>query len=68
MASYMTEHDLRYEATCRWVLMRQPSGIWVSFDVEICRIMGWSGTDMMLTDASLRGEELAARLPQDFRR
>jgi len=48
--------------------MRQPSGIWVSFDVEICRIMGWSGTDMMLTDASLRGEELAARLPQDFRR
>jgi hypothetical protein len=59
----MTEHDLRHEATCRWVLMRQPGGGWVFSDVEICRIMGWSSTDMMLTYASLRGEDLAARLP-----
>lgn len=58
----MTEHDLRHEATCRWVMMRQPGGGWVFSDVEICRIMGWSSTDMMLTYASLRGEDLAARL------
>ena len=58
----MTEHDLRHEATCRWVLMRRPGGGWVFSDVEICRIMGWSSTDMMLTYASLRGEDLAARL------
>ena len=58
----MTEHDLRHEATCRWVLMRQPGGGWVFSDVEICRIMGWTSTDMMLTYASLRGEDLAARL------
>ena len=58
----MTEHDLRHEATCRWVLMRQPGGGWVFSDVEICRIMGWTTTDMMLTYASLRGEDLAARL------
>ena len=58
----MTEHDLRHEATCRWVLMRQPGGGWVFSDVEICRIMGWSSTNMMLTYASLRGEDLAARL------
>ena len=60
--SNMTEHALRHEATCRWVLMRQPSGGWVFSDVEICRIMGWSSTVMMLTYASLRGEDLAARL------
>ena len=58
----MTEHDLRHEATCRWVVMRQPGGGWVFSDVEICRIMGWTSTDMMLTYASLRGEDLAARL------
>lgn len=58
----MTEHDLRHEATCRWMQMRQPGGGWVFSDVEICRIMGWTSTDMMLTYASLRGEDLAARL------
>ena len=58
----MTEHDLRHEATCRWVTMRRKDGGWVFSDVEICRIMGWSSTDMMLTYASLRGEDLAARL------
>lgn len=57
-----TEHDLRHEATCRWVELRSPGGGWIFADVEICRIMGWSSTDMMLTYASLRGEDLAARL------
>jgi integrase len=57
-----TEHDLRHEATCRWVLLRDQAGRWVFSDVEICRIMGWASLDMMLTYASLRGEDLAARL------
>lgn len=58
-----TEHDLRHEATCRWVELRHPRhGGWVFSDTEICRIMGWRDTRMMLRYASLRGEDLAARL------
>ena len=58
----LTEHDLRHEATCRWVELRRPGGGWVFSDIEICRIMGWTDTRMMLRYASLRGEDLAARL------
>ena len=58
----MTEHDLRHEATCRWVELRSPDGGWVFADIEICRIMGWTDTNMMLAYASLRGEDLAARM------
>ena len=58
----MTEHDLRHEATCRWVTLRDADGRWVFSDVEIARIMGWSNLAMMLRYASLRGEDLAARL------
>lgn len=58
----MTEHDLRHEATCRWVELRDASGRWVFSDVEVARIMGWSNLAMMLRYASLRGEDLAARL------
>lgn len=58
----VTEHDLRHEATCRWVELRTPQGGWVFSDIEICRIMGWTDTNMMLRYASLRGEDLAARL------
>jgi integrase len=58
----MTEHDLRHEATCRWVTLRDAGGRWVFSDVEIARIMGWSNLAMMLRYASLRGEDLAARL------
>lgn len=57
-----TEHDLRHEATCRWVLMRHPNGGWMFSDLEVCRIMGWSDPRMMLRYASLRGEDLSARL------
>jgi integrase len=57
-----TEHDLRHEATCRWVELRSPRGGWVFSDIEICRIMGWTDTNMMLRYASLRGEDLAARM------
>ena len=57
----MVEHDLRHEATCRWLELRGPRG-WVFSEIEIARIMGWSNTSMMLRYASLRGEDLAARM------
>jgi integrase len=58
----VTEHDLRHEATCRWIELRDPRGAWLFSELEICKIMGWSNTNMMLRYASLRGEDLAARL------
>ena len=58
----LTEHDLRHEATCRWVEMRSGSGGWVFSDVRICRIMGWRDMNMMLRYASLRDEDLANRM------
>jgi integrase len=57
-----TEHDLRHEATCRWTEMRAPGGGWLFSDLEVCRIMGWTDPRMMLRYASLRGEDLAARM------
>lgn len=58
-----TEHDLRHEATCRWVELRSRDGRgWAFSDIEVCRIMGWRDPKMMLRYASLRGEDLAARL------
>jgi integrase len=60
--SDFTEHDLRHEATCRWVELRRPAGGWVFSDLEVCRIMGWSDPAMMLRYSSLRAEDLAARL------
>ena len=57
-----TEHDLRHEATCRWVELRTPAGGWVFSEIEVCRIMGWTDPKMMLRYTSLRGEDLAARL------
>jgi integrase len=56
------EHDLRHESTCRWVTMRSPNGGWLFSEVEICKIMGWKDMKMMLRYASLRGEDLSARL------
>lgn len=57
-----TEHDLRHEATCRWIELRGRDGRWVFSETEVCRIMGWSDTKMMLRYASLRGEDLSSRL------
>lgn len=58
----ITEHDLRHEATCRWFELRDEAGRWVFADVEVARIMGWASLAMALRYASLRGEDLAARL------
>ena len=57
-----TEHDLRHEATCRWFELRDPDGRWLFSDIEVARIMGWSSLAMALRYASIRGEDLAARL------
>jgi integrase len=57
-----TTHDLRHEATCRWVEMRNAGGGWTFSEVDLCKIMGWTSTAMMLRYASLRGEDLANRL------
>jgi len=57
-----TEHDLRHCATCDWFEMRDTAGRWVFSEIEVCRIMGWSDTRMALRYASMRGEDLAARL------
>lgn len=59
---HLREHDLRHEATCRWFELRDEAGRWVFSDIEICRIMGWTDTKLALRYASLRGEDLAARL------
>lgn len=57
-----TEHDLRHEATCRWVEMRAPRGGLAFTETEICRLMGWEDPRLLLRYASLRGEDLSARL------
>ena len=57
-----TEHDLRHCATCQWFELRDTAGRWIFSEIEICKIMGWSDTRMALRYASMRGEDLAARL------
>jgi len=59
-----TEHDLRHEACCRWVMLKDKSGRWMFSEGEICRIMGWSDPKLLLRYLSLRGEDLSARLHQ----
>ena len=36
----LREHDLRYEATCRWVLMRDQKGSWMFRTEELMKITG----------------------------
>lgn len=57
----LVEHDLRHEAACRWFEHRTGRG-WTFSEIEVCRIMGWKSTRMALRYASVRGEDLAARL------
>ncbi len=58
----LTAHDLRHEAACRWFELKTGEGRWTLSDVEVCRLMGWSNLSMALRYASLRGEDLVARL------
>lgn len=59
----LLEHDLRHEATCRWLELRDESGQWLFRFEEINRIMGWKpGSVMAARYASFRGTDLAQRL------
>ena len=59
----MREHDLRHEATCRWLELRDAAGGWMFRLEEVNRIMGWSTSSTMAQRyASFRGADLAQRL------
>lgn len=59
----LNEHDLRHEATCRWLELRDANGQWVFRLEEINRIMGWSANSTMAQRyASFRGTDLAQRI------
>jgi integrase len=59
----LTEHDLRHEATCRWLEERDAAGGWLFRAEEIPRLMGWApGSRMLERYASFRAEDLAGRL------
>lgn len=62
-ADGLTEHDLRHEATCRWLELRDARGGWLFRAEEIGRIMGWApGSRMIERYASFRPEDLAGRM------
>ena len=56
-----SEYDLRHEAACRWFALRNDRG-WVFSELEICRMMGWASFDLAIRYASLRAEDLSARM------
>jgi len=57
------EHDLRHEATCRWLELRDATGNWMFRLEEINRVMGWSANSTMAQRyASFRGADLAQRI------
>lgn len=59
----LREHDLRHEATCRWLELKDASGNPMFRLEEVNRIMGWSASSTMAQRyASFRGVDLAQRL------
>lgn len=59
----LREHDLRHEATCRWLEMRDAKGNWMFRLEEVNRLMGWSASSTMAQRyASFRGSDLAQRM------
>lgn len=57
------EHDLRHEATCRWLELKDAGGRDLFRLEELNRIMGWApGSLMAQRYGSFRGVDLAARL------
>lgn len=55
-------HDLRHEATCRWILMRDDRGGWLFRAEEVMRITGHKDPRTFMRYVSLRGSDLAERL------
>lgn len=59
----LTEHDLRHEATCRWLELRRADGAPLYRIEEVTRIMGWApGSAMAQRYASFQAEDLAGRM------
>ena len=59
----LREHDLRHEATCRWLELRDATGNPMFRVEEVNRIMGWSPNSIMAQRyASFRGVDLTQRL------
>lgn len=57
------EHDLRHEATCRWLEMRDRTGNWLFRLEEVNKIMGWApGSSMAQRYASFRGTDMAQKI------
>ncbi|MBK6471317.1 MAG: site-specific integrase [Betaproteobacteria bacterium] len=57
--NHLREHDLRHEATCRFVTYRTATGVPMFTETEVCKIMGWNSSALMLRYASLRGRDLS---------
>lgn len=55
-------HDLRHEAVCRWMLMRDQQGRWVFRSDEVMKITGHKTQAQFARYLSLRGSDLADRL------
>lgn len=58
----LTEHDLRHEATCRWMLMRDAEGRWLFRAEEVMKVTGHRTERTFRRYLSLRGSDLAERL------
>lgn len=59
----LREHDLRHEATCRWLEMKDDRGNWMWRIEEVNRILGWSSNSTMAHRyASFRGSDMAQRM------
>lgn len=58
----LTSHDLRHEAVCRWMLMKDGEGRWLYRPEEVRRITGHQNVQQFERYLSLRGSDLAERL------
>lgn len=58
----LTEHDLRHEATCRWMELKDAQGRWLFRPEEVRKITGHKTERMFMRYYSLRGSDLAERL------
>lgn len=58
----ITEHDLRHEATIRWMLMKDKTGQWMFRTEEVKRITGHKNQQTFERYLSIRGSDLAERM------
>jgi integrase len=58
----LREHDLRHEAVCRWMLLKDETGRWLFRPEEVRRITGHLNVQQFERYLSLRGSDLSERL------